>query len=374
MYVFLMAMLLTLPTFANSILISSTPGLTKAERKGEYTCKELKFPIKKYVCNYIPLYESARAINESILRQFSGSKQFGNPDSAYSKVVGNGQVEFANEDENFVKEILNQIINDYDTLESYVERREVNLDIRAYEVTKNAGDSFDFMIKNATVVGKGGTPMTPGNRFMLSDIGGVVAPQLAMGNLVTSLLTAALGTLESKGDIDSMTAAVQKGYTNGSFLQDRRPPVSQMIHITPNTVTTVPEQALVQFEGEVKFLKGIDNKIKISKFAVKVANAPKTAKTDGFTPGVLTFNYGPVDLYFDVGCAQVLTVTVNGEKTKKIEKRLGGLLGTSEVESVAKKQFMFVVQVLDPEPRQPGEYAQCNFSVPAIVPTVPKVE
>ncbi len=353
--------------WANPVWKSSSEGLVRATKKGEYVCKELKYPLKKYVCNYIPIHESADKIQTRIFCQFSGCRQFPNPDLAYVRVLHNGQIEIANDDMNFMNEILSAVTNDFDTLESHIPRRRVHLDLRVYELVKNANDNLEFMIREAAVVGKRGTPMTPGNRLNILETTKGLGLQLSLGNLVSSLLTAALTTLEATSDVLKLTHTVQKELTNGSSLTARKRPIEQNNYITPSTISTFTEVGGIQFEGEVRFLENLDNKIKISGFGVRISQQPHTPKTDGSTPGLIHYSFGPGDLYFDIGCAQVLNVTNTGETIKKIEKRFFGL-DRREYEEKIKKEFIAVVQVLDSTPRNSDELPACENAPPDKIP------
>ena len=331
----------------------------RIEAKSEFICRELKYPVKKTVCDYMPVNESPAQIQSRILCQFSGCRQFPNPDEAYVKVLNNGLLEFVHTDLNIIDEIL-KAIPGFDDLDTYVARRRVYLDLRVYEILKNADDNLDFMVREAAYTGSKGKPMEPGNRFSLVDIAGTLSPQLALGNLVSSLLTVALRKLDATSDIKKLSNVPVLELTHGTNLSSKIPNQSQNIYITPNQVSTFTEQAGVRFGGEVRFLKDMDNRIKISNFSVQISQVPSTAKTDGYTPGLPTFGFSAPELHFDIGCAQVIPISNTLETVKKKEK---WLFGKKESEEKVTKDFIIVIQVLDYNQKPTGELPVCENTI-----------
>lgn len=309
--------------------------------KGELSCFDIDLVPKKTICRYLPINETASSLQSSILRDFFGGRQPGNPDESFVRVLNNGQLEFADVNKQVIDQII-KILPTLDTLDIYVERRKVNIVVQILQLKDGADDSAGFLL-GAQYSGKDRQSVKEQDRVTTTTPGGLINFNFAFGNLINSVLNLTLNNYKSTNDV-KVISSVPIVLTHGYQLSNVAP-YSKPIYIQTTSVSSVPEQEGIQFQGQSRFHENANSKIVIKDFSISVSQfEPNTVKTEGSVEGLETFKSPVRDLELEVGCSTAIRVI---NVSRKVQKKNRNMIFSAKNEvSDSKKVFLFVIQAL----------------------------
>lgn len=330
--------------------------------KGELSCFEIDLTPKKTICRYLPINEQAINLQTGILRIFFGGRQPSNPDEAYVRVLNNGQLEFSHTDSLYVQKII-ETLPSIDTLDVYVERRKVNIVVQILQLLEGADSSAGFLL-GAQYSGHGRESVTEKDRLVTTTTGSLINLNFAFGNLVNTLLDVTLSNYKANNNI-KVISSVPLQITHGYQLSNVTP-YTKPIYVQTTSVSSVPEEEGIRFEGQARFHENVNKKILIKDFSISVSQyEPNTVKKEGVVEGVETFKSPVRDLELEIGCSTAIRVINVARKVKRKEKNLFSSSKNREEDS--KKVFLFVIQaVSDSKGSEPSTHCAETGAVPEI--------
>ena len=282
----------------------------------------------------------AGSLKARILRAYFGSRQPSNPDEAYIS-VSQDQLEFAFTDQALMQEIK-AIIPRLDTLDTYVVRRKVNIVVEILQLMEGADDSAGFLI-GAQYTGNSSKKVVEHDRIVTSTAGGIINFNFGFGNLVNTLLDFTLRNYISTRDvkvISSVPLTLTHGYQLANVI-----PYTKTNYVQTTSVSSVPEQEGIRFEGQSRFYQNEASKITIKDFVISVSQfEPSATKREGIVEGVETFKSPVRDLELEIGCSTAIRVINVSRKVKQKEKNL--FFSSKDEYKDSQKVFLFVIKAV----------------------------
>ncbi len=310
--------------------------------KGDSICYELGLTPKRTICDYLPKHETASVLLSRILTAIFDGRQPADPSEAYIRVVGNNQLEFMSIDPAKI-ELIIDYLSHVDVLDTFIERRFVNVNLQIVELVKNSDENMGYLL-SGRAAGKTGAALDPTDRLAVTALGGIVTSTFAIGNLVNTVLNIALTNFKEKEDISVVSTLpfrVTHGFDLGTLA-----PLSQTVY-RPFSIQTITENVGIKFQGEARLHRDQPNKILLKNFTASVTqvNSRDMATTTGPTMGAKTFRAGPVDLVLETGCSAIIRVLNQTESFQR--KRKNWFFSSSNEKDEASRDFLFVIQATE---------------------------